>query len=94
MESFCHVAMTAWVVYRKLGLNGADRLAFATCETHCETFVKNDEYCALNKPCCIIGVWLLKPGLFKLLSSLRKPLVTICANGAKSNFLTAPRVQT
>src|SRR3972149_4630110 len=51
--------------------------------------------CALmRKYCCIIGVWLLKPGSFKLLSSLRKPLVTICTNGAKSNFLAAPRVQT
>src|SRR3989304_2787498 len=48
----------------------------------------------MRRYCCIIGVWLLKPGAFKLLSSLLKPLVTICANCAKSNFLTALRVQT
>jgi len=28
-----------------------------------------------------MGVWLLKPGSFKVLSSLRKLLVTFCING-------------
>src|SRR3972149_9412787 len=48
----------------------------------------------MRRYCCIIGVWLLKPGSFKLPSSLPESLVTICTNGAKSSFLTAPRVQT
>ena len=48
--------MPAWVVYRMLGLNGADRLAFASCETHCETFVKKWIFFNLYRPRCIIGV--------------------------------------
>lgn len=54
--------MLAWVVYCMLGLNGADRLAFATCETHCETFIEIDDNPILYKPRCIIGVWALLAG--------------------------------
>ena len=56
MESFWRVAMPACVIYRMLGLNGADRLVFATRETHCETFVEMDDISILYKPRCIIGV--------------------------------------
>ena len=74
--------MPAWVVYRMLGLNGADRLAFATCETHCETFDEMDDISILYKSRCIIGVWLLKPRAFKLLSSMGKSFVTVYLNEA------------
>src|SRR3990172_7290525 len=36
--------------------------------------------------CCIIGVWLLKLGSFKLFSSLAKPRVTTCTDGGDSKF--------
>jgi len=39
------------------GHQAADRLVFATCETHCETFTEMDEIAILYKPRCIIGVW-------------------------------------
>lgn len=38
------------------GHQAADRLAFATCETHCETFTEMDEFPILYKPRCIMGV--------------------------------------
>jgi len=38
------------------GHQAADRQAFATCETHCETFGEIDEITILYKPRCIIGV--------------------------------------
>src|SRR3990172_6520372 len=43
--------------------------------------------CALRRRyCCIMGVWLLKLGSFKLFSSLAKPRVTTCTDGAYSKF--------
>src|SRR3990172_12049860 len=40
----------------------------------------------IRRYCCIIGVWLLELGSFKLFSSLAKLRVTTCTNGAYSNF--------
>jgi len=48
--------------HRTLEQNDVDRLAFPTCETHCETFVKSDDILTLYKPRCIIGVWALPTG--------------------------------
>ena len=39
------------------GHQAADRLVFATCETHCETVAEMDEIPILYNPRCIMGVW-------------------------------------
>jgi hypothetical protein len=46
----------ASVDYDPLEQKSVDRLAFPTCETHCETFVEKDDFFTLNKPRCIMGV--------------------------------------